>query len=38
MAYSEGDQLLGADFHAVLNKVHADVLQTTKERNWEWIM
>ena len=38
MVCSEGDQLLGADFHAVLGKVEADMLQITKEWNWEWII
>ena len=33
MAFGEWDQLLGADFHAVLGKVEADMLQITKERN-----
>ena len=31
MACSEGYQLLGVDFHAVLGKVEADILQVTKE-------
>ena len=35
MAWSKEDQLLGAGFHAVLDKVETDVLQITKECNWE---
>ena len=33
MACSEGDQLLGADFHAVLGKLEADMLQRKRTEN-----
>ena len=35
MACSEGDQLLGAYFHAILDKVEVGILQITKEWNRE---
>ena len=31
MAYSEGDELLGHDFDAVLDIIEADMLQNDKE-------
>ena len=31
MAYSEGDELLGDDFDAVLDIIEADMLQNDKE-------
>ena len=33
MAYAKGDQPLGGDLHAVLDKMEADILQNTKEWN-----
>ena len=33
MACAKGDQPLGGDLHAVLDKMEADILQNTKEWN-----
>ena len=33
MAWPVGDKLLGGDFHTVLDKVEADILQITKKWN-----
>ena len=38
MACYERDKLLGVDFHAVLGKAEGDILQITKDWNWEWII
>ena len=37
MASSEGDQLLAGAFHAILDKIKADILQITKKWNWKQI-
>ena len=31
MASSEGDQLLARAFHAIMDKIEADILQTAKK-------
>ena len=35
MASSEGDPLLAGAFHAILDKIKADILQITKKWNWK---
>ena len=35
MAISKGDQLLAADFHALMDKIAADILQIAKKWNWK---
>ena len=37
MANSEGDQLLAGAFHAIMDKIEADILQIAKKWNWKWI-
>ena len=37
MASSEGDQLLKGAFHAILDKIEADILQIAKKWNGLWI-
>ena len=34
---SEGDQLLAGAFHAIMEKIEADILQIAKKWNWKWI-
>ena len=34
----KGDQPLRGDLHAVLDKIEADMLQTTKKQNQKWII
>ena len=34
MASSEGDQLLARAFHAIMDKIDSDILQTAKKQNW----
>ena len=35
IASSEGDQLLAVAFHAIIDKIEADILQTAKKFNWK---
>ena len=35
MASPEGDQLLAGAFHAIIDKVEADILQIEKKWNWK---
>ena len=35
MASSEGDQLLAVAFHAIIDKIEADILQIAKKFNWK---
>ena len=37
MASSEGNQLLAGAFHAIMDKIEADILQIAKKWNWKWI-
>ena len=37
MASSEGDQLLAADFHAIVDKIEADILQIANKWNLKLI-
>ena len=37
MASSEWDQLPSADFHAIIDKTKADILQIAKKWNWKLI-
>ena len=37
MISSEGDQLLTGAFHAIMEKIEADILQIAKKWNWKWI-
>ena len=38
MACTNGNRLLGDDFHAILDKTEAHMLQNTKKENWKWIV
>ena len=38
MASSEGDQLLVGSFHAIMDKIEADILQIAKTWNWKSIL
>ena len=38
MSCAKGDQPLGGDLYAVLDKTEADILQITKKRNPKWIV
>ena len=37
MASSEEDQLPAGAFHAIIDKMEADILQIAKKWNWKWI-
>ena len=37
MASSEGDQLLAAEFHTIIDEIEADILQIAKKWNWKLI-
>ena len=36
MAFFERNQLFAGDFHALLDKMNADMLQSKKKWNWKW--
>ena len=38
MTFTKGNQLFVGDFHLVLDKINADILQFTKKSNWKWII
>ena len=37
MVSFKGNQLLAETFHAIMDKIEADILQTANKWNWKWI-
>ena len=38
MACTKGDQLLGGDGDAILDKIETEMYQITKKWSWKWIV